>query len=67
MATPNSHTKVVDAIPREALVQRFGLSRQNLHYWRFRGVPAAKRIAFARLAADHGIAVPQSFFDEVDV
>lgn len=66
MAKSNPHTALVDAIPRDALIGRFALSRQNLHYWRFRGVPASKRIAFARLASDYGVPVPQSFFDEVD-
>ena len=66
MTQPNPHASIVDAIPRDALFARFLLSRQSLYYWRKRGVPASKRIAFARLAADYGVAVPQSFFDEVD-
>ena len=66
MTQPNPHASIVDAIPRGALFARFSLSRQSFYYWRKRGVPASKRIAFARLAADYGVAVPQSFFDEVD-
>lgn len=61
-----THADLIDKIPREALKERFDLSRQRLSHWRKKGVPLAKRIAFARLAADNGIAVPQSFFDEAD-
>ena len=60
------HADLIDLIPRQALNERFDLSRQRLSHWRKHGVPFARRIAFARLAADHGIAVPQAFFDEAD-
>jgi len=61
-----THADLIDKIPRDALKERFDLSRQRLHHWRKNGVPLAKRIAFARLAADNGVAVPQAFFDEAD-
>ena len=61
------HSDIIDAIPRQALNDRFNLSRQRLSHWRKNGVPMGKRIAFARLAADNGIAVPQAFFDEADL
>jgi hypothetical protein len=61
-----THSEIIDKIPRQALNDRFNLSRQRLSYWRSNGVPMGKRIAFARLASDHGIALPQAFFDEAD-
>lgn len=64
--TDMDNNQIIDAIPREALIQRFGLSRQRLHIWRKRGVPKSKRIAYGRLAVDCGVALPQSFFDEAD-
>jgi hypothetical protein len=60
------HSDIIDLIPRQALIERFELSRQLLSHWRKNGVPFSKRIAFARLAADYSIAIPQSFFDEAD-
>ena len=61
------HADLIDRIPRQALNAKFGLSRQLLSHWRKNGVPYAKRIAFGRLAADNGVAVPQSFYDEADI
>lgn len=57
---------IIELVPTEALKERFTLSRQRLSHWRIKGVPLNKRIAFARLAAEYGKALPQSFFDEAD-
>lgn len=59
------HAELIDKIPRDALVQRFGLSRQTLYTWRLRGVPLIRRVSFAKLAADHGLVPPSDFFDEL--
>jgi len=61
-----TNEQIIEAIPRDLLVNRFRLSRQSLHTWRKRGVPKSKRIAYGRLAVDCGVALPQSFFDEAD-
>lgn len=61
-----TNEQIIEALPRDAIVKRFDLSRQALHTWRKRGVPKSKRIAYGRLAVDCGVALPQSFFDEAD-
>jgi hypothetical protein len=61
-----TNADIIATVPVDALKARFKLSRQLLSRWRKDGVPLNKRIAFARLAAEHGRALPQSFFDEAD-
>lgn len=61
-----TNEQIIDALPRQAIIDKFDASRQVLHIWRKRGVPKSKRIAYGRLAADCGVALPQSFFDEAD-
>ncbi len=61
-----TNEQIIDALPRQAIIDKFDASRQVLHIWRKRGVPKSKRIAYGRLAADCGVALPQAFFDEAD-
>lgn len=59
------HSTLIDLIGAEKVRTTFGLSSQRLHMWRVRGIPHLKRIAFAKLAADRGVAVPNDFFAEM--
>lgn len=59
----HQHAALIDSIPRDALVQRFNLSRQTLHTWRTRGVPLIRRVAFAKVAADYAVALPADFYE----
>lgn len=56
------HQTLIDAIGPKLVRDTYSLSRQRLHYWRMRGVPHAYRVAFAKLAAEHGQPVPADFF-----
>lgn len=58
---------LIDTVGTEIIRKAFGLSPQGLHMWRRRGVPVAKRIAFAKIAADNGKPVPADFFAKFEV
>lgn len=64
MAT--EHATLIDAIGPKLIRDTYQLSRQNLHNWRKNGVPHKKRVAFARLAAVHGVTVPPDFFEGME-
>jgi hypothetical protein len=56
------HDALIDAIGAKVVADAYKLSRQRLHHWRTRGVPHSYRVAFAKLAAEKGVAVPPDFF-----
>jgi len=62
----HEHAVYIDAIPRQAVLERFGLNRAGLWAWRNRGIPHKARGAFAKLAVDYKVALPQSYFDGDD-
>ena len=56
------HQKLFDAIGPRVVRDTYGISRQTLHHWRKRCIPHSYRVAFAKLAAEHGQPVPPDFF-----
>ena len=46
-----------------AMRSQFGLSPQRYFLWKKRGVPYAYRAEVARMAAIHGLPIPDGFFD----
>lgn len=58
---------LIDAVGIKNVTRVFGLTPQALHMWRKRGIPLAKRIAFAKLCAEQGIATPPGFFEKFEV
>ena len=59
------HSDLIDALDTASVRSAFGLSPQNLHMWRVRGIPVIKRAEFARLAAAHGVALPDDFLADL--
>jgi|GEM_PF-3452603 len=59
------HSDLIDAIGAAKVADHFNLTPQRLHMWRVRGIPQLRRIAFAKIAADHGVAIPGDFFAEM--
>jgi hypothetical protein len=53
------------AVPKATVIERFELTRQRYNGWRKNGIPMSRRFAFAKLAMELGISVPQSFYDEM--
>jgi len=53
------HAALIDAIGREPIRLRFKVSRQLVHLWRERGIPAKRWVAIRNLAIEHD--VPISF------
>lgn len=62
----HQHSELIDRLGTNIVREAFALSPQTLHMWRRRGVPALKRIAFAKLAADNGVPVPPDFFEKFE-
>jgi hypothetical protein len=59
---------LIDRIGKEAVIAAFRLSTpQHLYAWRTRGIPVAKRIAFAKLCAEPGVPVPPDFFEPFEI
>jgi hypothetical protein len=59
---------LIDRIGKEAVIAAFRLpTPQHLYAWRTRGIPIAKRIAFAKLCAEHGVPVPPDFFEPFEI
>lgn len=58
---------LIDRLGNGIVRETFALTPQALWQWRVRGIPLAKRIAFAKLCADHGAAVPADFFEKFQV
>ena len=61
--TKHPHSALIDHAGTATVCASFALSPQTLHMWRVRGIPQIKRIAFAKLCADRGVAVPGDFFE----
>jgi hypothetical protein len=57
------HSALIDQAGSATVCDAFGLSPQTLHMWRVRGIPQIKRIAFAKMCAECGVAVPADFFE----
>ena len=64
MAKPkHPHSALIDQAGAAVVSSAFVLTPQTLHMWRMRGIPQIKRIAFAKLCAERGVAVPADFFE----
>lgn len=57
------HSALIDQAGSATVCAFFALSPQTLHMWRVRGIPQIKRIAFAKMCAERGVAVPGDFFE----
>ena len=57
---------LIDRLGSDFVSHSFDLSPQTLHWWRVRGIPLAKRIAFAKLCAEQAVSVPDDFFAEFE-
>lgn len=66
MTSRHQDSELIDRLGTNIVREAFGLTPQKLYMWRVRGVPALKRIAFAKLAADKGVPVPPDFFDKFE-
>lgn len=67
MSSKHPDSALIDKVGARAVADVFGLTPQALHMWRKRGIPLAKRIAFAKLAADNTVAVPHDFYAKFEV
>ena len=65
MAHRHEHSELIDAVGSPKVRTHFALRPQTLNWWRIRGVPLSKRVAFARLANESGVTLPSSFVSEV--
>lgn len=61
----HAHSALIDAIGAPKVASTFDLTPQRLHMWRVRGIPQLKRIAFAKVAAESCVSVPEDFFAEM--
>jgi hypothetical protein len=57
------HSALIDQAGSATVCDAFRLSPQTLHMWRVRGIPQIKRISFAKMCAERGVAVPGDFFE----
>lgn len=62
----HAHNELIDRLGAKVVSDRFGLKPQRLHNWRVRGVPHSCRVKFAKVAAEHGVTVPEAFFEQAD-
>lgn len=53
------HAAAIDRVGLEAIQAHFGISRQAVHYWRTKGVPAMHRKTLAMLGAVGGHSMPE--------
>lgn len=53
--------RLITDVGPEVVRDHFGLTPQNLHMWRVRGVPHLKRIGFQALALTRGVKPPSDF------
>jgi hypothetical protein len=65
MVHVHPHSAFIDAISTTYVREAFDLSSAHLSMWRKRGVPLAKRPDFARLAHNHGVALPEDFLADL--
>lgn len=67
MTGKNNGVDLIDKIGKAAVADRFELSAQAVNNWHKRGVPMLRRRAFARFAAEHGVAVSREFLAPLDL
>lgn len=65
-ANRHPDSTLIDRIGSDLVASHFDLSPQRLYNWRTRGIPLTKRIAFAKLCADHGVSTPPDFFADFE-
>ncbi len=56
---PADMGELIDRVGLEAIQAHFGISRQAVHYWRTKGVPAMHRKTLAMLGAVAGHSMPE--------
>ena len=59
------HSDLIDAVETTQVRLAFDLTPQLLYAWRTRGIPVARRVEFARIAAERGVEIPADFFDDL--
>ncbi len=62
MADKHPHSALIDAVGAKAVRTAFDVKPMNIYTWRVRGIPERYKVAFNRLAGEHGVAVPPDFF-----
>lgn len=65
MAQRHEDSVIIDYIGATIVAERFDLKPQRLHMWRVRGIPTAKRVQFAALAAEQRKPLPDAFLKPV--